>query len=279
MNKNELANMLGEFLMEQDYNEKAGNTVKKYRGNVTRFLDYLSEGELTKEEVMKFKQYLIDCKFKTATINSYIVSVNKYLKWCGQGDKVVKQIKQQRKSSLESILSISDYKRLLKFAKKLNRMDIYYIMKIFALTGIRVSELEFFTVENIKSNYIRVFNKGKERYVVVRQDLSRELRKYARENKIKVGYLFPGMVPGKMINESTIWRQMKKIAGKARVNKSKVHAHSFRHLFAKLYLEENENHITELADILGHNSLETTRIYTRSTNEEKRKRMEKMNFV
>ena len=146
------------------------------------------------------------------------------------------------------------------------------------MTGIRISELKYFTVESIKSNYIVAFNKGKERNIIVRQDLARELRKYCRENNIKEGFIFRGEKKNKMPVESTIWRQMKKVAGASRVNKNKVHAHSFRHLFAQVFLNEYSDNITELADILGHNSLETTRLYTRSSNAQKKSKLEKMSF-
>lgn len=279
MNKNELAGSLAEFLTELKYNEKAENTMKKYKCNIQAFLDFIEEDvDITKDQVLAFKEELIKRPFKTATINNYVVSVNKFLKWAGIKEVVVKQIKQQRKSSLNETLSITDYKRMLKYSKKINRMDIYYIIKILAMTGIRIDELRYFTVENIKGNYINVQNKGKERAIIITQELARELRKYCRLNGIKEGYLFKGEVVGKMIDKSTIWRNMKKIAGKARVKKTKVHAHSFRHLFAKLYLDKYSNNITELADILGHNSLETTRIYTRTTNEEKRKKLEEIKF-
>ena len=279
MDKCVLTNRLDEFIKELKYNERAENTLKKYKGNIRGFIDYLDPDiEITKENTLAYKQHLIDEEYRTSTINSYIISVNKYLKWIGCPELVVKQLKQQRKNSIEEYLSIEDYKRMLRFAKAARRMDIYYIMKILAMTGIRIGELEYFKVENLKSNYIKVTNKGKERSIVLRQDLIRELRKYCKDYRIRKGYLFPGEVHGKMMNQSTIWRNMKKFAGRARVNKAKVHAHSFRHLFAKQFLNQYENNITELADILGHNSLETTRIYTRSSDAEKRKKMERMKY-
>lgn len=278
MNKSDLENGLKEFITELRYSEKAGNTLKKYQGNIDRFIRYLdSDVEITKELTLTYKQNLIDCRFKTSTINSHIIAVNKYLKWLGRKDLIVKQIKQQHKSSLEEVLSPGDFKRLLRFARSMGRDDIYLIMKILAMTAIRISELSYFTVDNTKSNYILVKNKGKERNIVIRQDLARELRKYAREKHLKTGYLFPGKVKDKMMAQSTIWRNMQRIGGAARVKKSKIHAHSFRHLFAKQFLADG-NDITELADILGHNDLKTTRIYTRTTDEEKRAKMEKMKF-
>lgn len=280
MNKADLHSKLDQFLTELKYDEKAKNTCKKYRCNIQHFIDYLEPDiEITKDNVLAFKQYIVEVKrYKTSTVNSYIIAVNKYLKWLGLRDLVVKQLKQQRKSSLEEVLNINDYKRLLRFSKAAGRHDIFYIMKILAMTGIRISELKFFTVDNLKTNYICVTNKGKERYIVMRQDLVRELRKYCRDNNIRSGYIFPGQVKGKMLAESTIWRNMQKLGGKAKVKKTKIHAHSFRHLFAKLFLESYSGNVTELADILGHNSLETTRIYTMSTAEEKREKLEKMKY-
>ena len=187
-------------------------------------------------------------------------------------------MRKQHAASNSEILSLSDYKRLLRFAKRLGQEDTYLIMKILAMTGIRIEELSFFTVENVKTNYIYVRNKGKERSIIIRQDLARELRQYCRNNGIKEGVIFFCKTKGKMMAKSTIWRRMQRIAGVARVGKNKVHAHSFRHLFAKMFLEEYNGSIAELADILGHNSLETTRIYAKTTDEEKRRKLERIKF-
>ena len=185
----------------------------------------------------------------------------------------------QNKQSVEDVLTVSDYKRLLRISKREGKDKLYFIMKILAMTGIRVSELQYFTVENLSSNYISVFNKGKEWTIIVRQDLARELRKYCKEKGIKSGYIFLSSIAnGKMLNQSTIWRQMKKVAGRAKVRKNKVHAHSFRHLFAQVFLDTYSNNITELADILGHNSLDTTRLYTRTSDAQKRAKLEKLTF-
>lgn len=279
--KQDLIIKLDEWINEQKYQEYSKNTLSQYKANVLKFINWLNEDEeITKKTTMDYKDYLyeLDPRPKTSSINIWIIELNKFLKWLELTDLTLLKIKQQTKTSNEEVLSITDYKRLLRFSKSMGYIQLYYIMKILAMTGIRISELKYFTVENIKSNYIAAFNKGKERNIIVRQDLARELRKYCRENKIKTGYIFKGEKKDKMPSPSTIWRQMKKVAGKARVNKSKVHAHSFRHLFAQVFLNEYSNNITELADILGHNSLETTRLYTRSSNAQKRNKLEKMSF-
>ena len=282
MNKNDLFIKLDEWIIEQLYQEYSSNTLSQYKANVLKFINWIPDDTktITKQTTMAYKEYLykLNPRPKTSSINTWIVEVNKFLKWLGLNELKKKKKKTQNKSSTEDILSISDYKRLLRISKKDGYNQLYYIMKVLAMTGIRISELKYFTVENIKSNYIVAFNKGKERNIIVRQDLARELKKYCRENKIKSGYIFKGKNKDKMPSASTVWRQMKKVAGKARIKKSKVHAHSFRHLFAQVFLNEYSNNITELADILGHNSLETTRLYTRSSNAQKKNKLEKMSF-
>lgn len=280
MNKSELKERLPLFILEQSEEEKTKNTLKKYQRNIESFIDWLPEGaEIEKPIVIEYKRHLLeDLHFRTNTINNYIISINKFLYWCGINDCKVKQLKKQHAASNSEILSLADFKRLLRMARRIGQEDTYLIMKILAMTGIRIEELSFFTVENVKSNYIHVRNKGKERSIIIRQDLSREIRAYCRESGIKSGVIFFCQTPGKMMAKSTIWRRMQKIAGIARVNKNKVHAHSFRHLFAKMFLEEYNGSIAELADILGHNSLETTRIYAKTTDEEKRRKLEKIKF-
>lgn len=280
MNKAELKSRLPDFLIEQEENEKSNNTLKKYKRNIEMFLEWLPEDvEIDKTIAIAFKRHLLDdLHFRTNTINNYVVCVNKFLYWCGLQDCKVKQLKKQRTASNNEILSLADFKRLLRFARRFGQEDTYLIMKILAMTGIRIEELSVFTVENVKSNYIRVRNKGKERTIILRQDLAREIRAYCREKNINAGIIFFCKDKGRMMAKSTIWRRMKKIAGAAKVQKNKVHAHSFRHLFAKMYLNEYNGSIAELADILGHNSIETTRIYAQTTDEEKRRRMEKIKF-
>lgn len=280
MDKQDLISKIDEWIDEQKFQEYSKNTLKQYKANVMKFINWLSTDDIiTKSTTMDYKKYLynLEPKPKTSSINTWIIELNKFLKWLGLNDLTLLKVKSQLKTSNNEVLTIADYKRLLRFAKRQNNMKLYYIMKTLAMTGIRISELKYFTVESIKSNYIPVFNKGKERNIIVRQDLARELRKYCKEYKIKEGNIFKGEKQEKIV-ESTIWRQMKKVAGAARVNKKKVHAHSFRHLFAIVFLNEFNDSITELADILGHNSLETTRLYTRTSNAQKRDKLERLSF-
>ena len=280
MKKEDLKERLPDFLVDLSEDEKSKNTLKKYAHNIELFFDWLPDHvDIEKTLVMDFKRHLLEeLRFRTNTINNYIISINKFLYYCGIDDCKVKQLKKQHAASNSEVISLTDYKRLLRWARRIGQEDTYLIMKILAMTGIRIEELSFFTVENMKSNYIRVRNKGKERTIIIRQDLAREIRQYCRNKGIKEGIIFYCRNKGKMISKSTIWRRMQKIAGFARVGKNKVHAHSFRHLFAKMFLEEYNGSIAELADILGHNSLETTRIYAKTTDEEKRRKLERIKF-
>ena len=159
------------------------------------------------------------------------------------------------------------------------------IIKVFAQSAIRISELRYFTKENIdKGPYIDIYSKGKERKIILIGDLHRALKKYCKEYGITEGYIFRSpdpkrrSDPTKMINASTVWRNLKKIGGIARVNLEHIHPHGWRHLFAIAYLELPGSTMTELMDILGHSKVETTSIYTRTTLKEKRERMEMIKF-
>lgn len=295
MNKEELESKLPDYMAEERSDEKAKSTLVHYEYVIRMFIDSLPDGAISKADLMDFKDDLLQ-RFKPRTVNNYIVIVNKFIKFVEMtteedlsefdfqkmkkyySKSTLKNIKIQNEASLKEVLEPIDLKRMLRTAKKMGEMDMYYIMKIIAYTGIRAEELKVFTVENMESNYIKVRNKGKTRNVIVRQDLRRELLKYCKENGLKSGYIFPGKKPGTMIHSTTIYKRLKVIAGQCRgVKKSKIHAHSFRHLFAIKFIEEGGD-ISELADILGHSSIETTRIYTRTTDKMKRERMERMRY-
>ena len=269
MRKQDYVEKQSQFITDLRLNEKSKKTLLKYQRDVQKFIDFIPDDlEITKEHILEYKDHLCDGRYLTSSINNYLTILNTFLKWCGQGDLRVREIKTQQQSSLSNVVSEADAKRLLRFAKKRGREDLYLIMKIILTTGIRINELEWFTVENLKRYHFSVNNKGKERDIILTQELTRELRKYCRDHHIEAGPIFT-------ISYSTIWRQMKKIAGSAKVKLDKVHPHSFRHLFAKAFMAQYNN-VLDLADILGHSSLETTRIYTRSSIEEKRDKLEGM---
>ncbi len=286
-----MMNVLEDYLNEEIEDEKADHTLIHYRHVLKKLIEYLPDGEIKKSDLINYKNELVK-QYKPSTVNNYLIIINKFIRYVDIGEKyedlsdlkkhkcplTLKLIKLQEKASLENVLEITDLRRLLRMAKKMEQMDIYYIMKIFAYTGIRAEELKVFTVENVKSNYIQVSNKGKTRNIILRSDLRRELLHYAKDRKIKTGTLFPGRFAERMMHASTIYKRMKKIGGKCRgIDLDKIHPHSFRHLFAVHFIDEGGS-LSELMDILGHSSIQTTTIYTRTTDATKKKHLEKMKF-
>ena len=269
---------LEEFELFLKEDEKAEKTIEKYKTNIRAFIEFSKDKELTKRTVIEFKDKLdqVD-EYLPNTTNNYLVVINKFLNFIGKKDLCVKVIKQQKKFSLEYSLSKSDYHRLLRTAKKYEEYDNYIILRILAETGIRISELAFFKIEDLDKT-MKIKKKGKVREIPVKLDLLREIRKYCRDRKIKEGLIIFNPKTGKAYADSTIWRRLKKLAGRARISKDAVHPHAFRHYFAKCYLETYPNDIAGLADILGHNSLETTRIYTKLTNKEKELKIRNIKF-
>ena len=273
-----LEKKLDEFILSLKEDEKADKTITKYKTNIKAFIEFSKDKELNKETVIEFKNKLdtID-EYMPNTTNNYLVVLNKFFKFIDREDLCVNVIKQQKKFSVEYSISKSDYHRLLRQTKKDGSIQDYLICRILAETGIRVSELIYIKIENL-SKTIMVRNKGKIREIPVKLDLLRELRKYCRDNKIKEGLVIFNPKTNKAYANSTIWRRLKKLAGRARISKDAVHPHALRHYFAKCYLETYPNDIAGLADILGHNSLETTRIYTKLTNKEKELKIRNIKF-
>ena len=281
MKRSELERKLNKYECDLRYQEKAKNSIDSYIRYAKVFVNFLEDNkEIQKDDVIDFKNYMLDVlEYSASTINTIIVCVNKFLNYCDLSDLKIKKIKTTCNSSLDAIMSTSDYKRLLRYSKKLKMEDMYLIMKIFATTGIRCEELRFFTYERIKAGmYISVRNKGKTRQIILRQDIRREILKYCESNSISKGYIFYSPKSrNKMLHRSTIFRRLKKIAGAARVKKELIYPHAFRHYFAIMYLANGGN-VLNLKDILGHASLETTNIYSKNTKDDLRKQLENMKF-
>lgn len=289
--KDELKQKIEEFCENERLDEKTNKTVVDYKNCLTKFYGYINEDNIifSKDTTINYKLYLEQQlktgQAKVSSINKYVVIFNKFLKYLGYKDLVIKQFRSQKKSSLENQMSNQEHKRMLRKAKELEEYEMYMIIKTFAQTAIRISELKYFTFENIqKGPYIDIYSKGKERQIILIGDLHRALKKYCKDNNITEGFIFrsPDPIlkkdPKRMINPSTIWRHLKKIGGIARVNLDHIHPHGWRHLFAIAYLQLPGSTMTELMDILGHSKMETTSIYTRTTLQEKKKRMEMIKF-
>lgn len=280
MNKEYLLEQLNEFLEKERLEEKTKKTIIDYKNAINKFINFLPDNfTLDKSTLIDFKEYLTNENYKIKSKNKYIFATNKFLTFINREDLKVKFFKEQQKASIDEPIWEQEHKRMLRWAKKLEMEDMYLIIKVFAHTGARVEELKFFTYESLESNYIKnVYNKGKERTIILPNDLKRELKAYCKANKIKSGYIFRSPVMNnKMINKSTIWRRLKKIARSAKINPNKIHPHAWRHLFAKKCKDYGID-LDELRDILGHTDINTTAIYTMTSNKEKRNKLERIKY-
>lgn len=249
-------------------------SVKKYVGDITRFLKYLEQNhiQVVNEMVMAQYRHYLENSCAQRSCNSYFISLNKFFKFLSMPYLCLKLYKVPPKLSLENVLSIEEYNRLLKFTDNEKYRRSHLIMKTLGCTGIRISELKFITYESLLVKKVEVTAKSKTRTVYLSEEICGKLQEYGKKTDISSGMIFRTKYSGRPLDSGNIWRELKLIAGRAGVDEKKVYPHSFRHLFAKTYIEKF-NALDELADILGHSSIETTRIYTRTTGEEKRERL------
>lgn len=262
-----------QYLFEKELSD---NTIDIYVRQAQRLIEYLGDRPVTKKEMIMYKKYLFCQQKRATTINLHIVAANSYLKYKGYKECVIRTERLQRSRSLENVISIDEYRQMINFAKESGRDKYYYIMKTLAFTGIRISELQFLTVEAVIAGRFTVGNKGKIREVYVPSRLAAELYRFCEMENICEGVIFRGNCQ-KPITRIAVYRMLIRLAELTGIEKKKAHPHSFRHLFALTYMKQYGN-LTELADILGHSSLETTRIYTTTTAEEKRSKMDGLAF-
>lgn len=254
--------------------ELAEQTRKIYLAQTKKFLDYMNGRTVTKRETLAYKKLLMEQGKKLSTINLQLTAVNGYLKYTGYADCTVKTQKQQRRPSKENLMTAAEYKKLLAWAKESGREKYYCIMRTLALTGIRISELSGCSVEALEIGKFTAYNKGKCREIYLPPKLITDLREYCRKKAITEGVIFRGSADAP-ISRIAVYKMLIKLADDLGMPKGKVHPHNFRHLFAVTYMQKYFN-LLELADLLGHSSLETTRIYTAITGEEKRQKINKL---
>ena len=256
--------------------EKGLLTVEKYVRDVNRFLLWLGDAVLSKEKVLAYKAELV-AEYAVTSANSMISSINAYLNFIDRADCRVKAVKQQRQAfALEAKeLTRQEYERLLNAASHKPRLCL--LMQTICCTGIRVSEHRFITVEAAKAGHAEVRLKGKHRIVFLPKKLCKALLRYAKEQGISSGSIFI-TASGKPLNRCNIWAEMKKLCDTAGVRREKVFPHNLRHLFARIYYSL-EKDVVRLADILGHSSINTTRIYTMESGHTHRRQVEKISLL
>ena len=272
------AKTIAEFKEHLILEERSAATVEKYIRDVTAFSFFSDGEEITKETVIAYKRHLQE-KYAVRSVNSMLASVNSLFVFLGWHDLKVKSLKLQQQvfCSEEKELTKAEYTRLCRTAERKHNERLNLILQTICGTGIRVSELQYITVEAVKCGEAVVSLKGKTRSVFIVKELKQKLLRYAAEKNIKSGMIFVTRT-SKPISRTNIWREMKALCDEANVNPQKVFPHNLRHLFARVFYGI-EKDIAKLADILGHSSINTTRIYIISTGTEHRRRMENMRLI
>ena len=258
--------------------EKASATQEKYMRDIKAFFVWISGSEIDKRKVLDYKEYLIG-NFAPSSVNSVLSSLNSFFEFNNWYELKVKMLKIQKQifAQKDKELSKAEYERLLDAAKAKSNERLYLLMQTICSSGIRVSELQYVTVEAIKLRKATINCKGKMRIVILPKELCRMLTEYAKTQKITSGSVFVTKT-GKPLDRSTIWKMMKALCESAKVSKNKVFPHNLRHLFARTFYTLQKD-IVRLADILGHSSVNTTRIYTMETGEIHRKQIQKLGLL
>ena len=264
-----------QYLLDE---EKSAATVKKYVHDTETFLKWCGERKLTKSLVLLYKKELSG-KHSPTGVNSVLSSLNSYFSFKGKHNLKTKMLKIQKQifARKERELSKDEYIRLLETAKNKNNRRLYLLMQTVCSTGIRISELKFITVEAVVKQEAQINCKGKMRIVILPERLCKILKEYIKERKISSGSIFVTK-SGRPLDRSNIFHEMKKLCDEAKVDKRKVFPHNLRHLFARTYYSVQKD-IVRLADILGHSSINTTRIYTMESGEIHRAQIQKLGLL
>ena len=279
MNERKIAeNIISSFEKHLSEQEKCPSTIEKYIRDVRAFSAFAEKKAITKETVILYKKHL-QKDYAVRSVNSMLASVNSLFTFLGWHDLKVKSLKFQQQVFCpeEKELTKAEYYRLCTAAKHKYNKRLNLILQTICGTGIRVSELQYITIEAVKCGEAVVNCKLKTRTIFIVKELKQKLLRYAAEQGIKSGMIFVTRT-GKPISRTNIWREMKALCKEANVNPQKVFPHNLRHLFARVFYGI-EKDIAKLADILGHSSINTTRIYIISTGTEHRKRMENMHLI
>lgn len=250
-----------EYLQE---NEKSKSTIAAYQRELFSLQMFSDDTALTKERILEYKS-LITQQYKPTTCNVSISAINSFLKYIGRNDLTIRPLKVQRVifESTDKELTKKEYDKLIRAATINGDERTALAIQTICATGIRVSELQYITVDAIKSGQALVTNKGKNRVVFIPKSLVQVLKKYVVNQNITAGPIFV-TCNGRPLDRSNLWKSMKRLCSIAGINPKKVYPHNLRHLFARTYYTQNKD-ISRLADILGHTSINTTRIYTRES--------------
>ena len=262
-----------EFLYEREYSTA---TISKYLTDVHTFLKFAKGNEvIEKSLLLRYKEWLMQ-NYAVSSVNSMLVSLNQLLEYLGGGFLKLKRVKVQKQNFADEDKEMSkeEYIRLKKAAADKGKAQLALIIETICSTGIRISELSYFTVERVRKGYVEVHNKGKSRTILLPEKLRRKLIYYVKKHNILSGCIFVTR-NGKPKDRSNLWAEMKALYKKAEVSPEKIFPHNLRHLFARVYYSLTKD-LAGLADILGHSSMEVTRIYTAHSGNVYQKRIDSL---
>lgn len=274
LNRREIGRYV-EYLRQQ---ERSPGTISKYERDLEKLRCWLNGRRVDKETLLAWKETLLAHHVPTS-VNGMLASVNGYLRYRGRGDLCVRPIRIQRALFLDEQreLEREDYCLLVEAAQRLGNQRLALVLQTICATGIRVSELQYITVEALRTGRAEVENKGKRRTVFLPEPLRKLLWEYLRTQTNTAGAVFVTR-NGKPLDRSNIWREMKNLCQWAGIEPQKVFPHNLRHLFARTYYA-SEKDLVKLADLLGHSNINTTRIYTAESGTEHARQLEELNLV
>lgn len=258
--------------------EKSAATMEKYVHDVRQFAQWLGDAPLTREAVLDYKTHLTR-RYAAASVNSMLAALNRYLRLIGREDCRVMRLRVQYQaySPEEREITAKEYADLVYTARAMGNVRLALVLQTICATGIRISELPSITAEAARRGFAVVRCKGKSRRVLIPTRLQNRLLRYCKSRRISFGPVFVTRT-GTPLDRSNVWREMKALCRAAGVSDRKVFPHNFRHLFARTFYRLNKD-IAKLADLLGHSSINTTRIYIRTTSAEHRRCLERMRLV
>lgn len=269
---------IASYLQFLKIQEKSKGTLEKYQRELLDLAKYLAGKKVTREDLVVWKEEL-EKRYSPAGVNGRLVAANGFFSFFGRYDLRLKLLKIQKEIFMreEKELTRAEYGRLVRTAERKGKERLSLLIQTICATGIRVSELEFITVEAVKRGRAEVNCKGKRRVIFLPARLQKKLKAYAAKKGISEGVIFAAK-SGRPLHRGNIWAEMKKLCKDAEVSPEKVFPHNLRHLFARIFYSLDKD-IAKLADMLGHSNIETTRIYIMESGRIHRQKLERMRLV
>ena len=272
--------LIEDYLRRLAEDERGAATIDKYRRDLLRFYEFLPPDKaVDKAVVLSWKEQLVARKYASSSVNVMLASVNGLLTFAGRPEWRAKFLKRQRAAFCDERRELrrAEYEKLVETARREKKTSLTLMMETICSTGIRVSELAFVTVEAVRAGRAELMLKGKCRRILFPAALVRKLSRYAAERRIARDPIFTDKT-GSPVSRHRVWYEMKKLGARAGVAASKVFPHNLRHLFARTFYAL-ERDLSKLADLLGHSSVETTRLYIITAGVEHLRQLDKMKLV